>query len=339
MEQSAILLSKYQGCLFGLAIGDALGAPVEFMSLNEIKMRYGKTGVTDFQPWDSFNAGFYTDDTQMALATAIGCIRACHRWKNRGICNSMAVIHSRYLEWLKSQNNRFHRRRAGNTCITASQSGKMGTIDEKINDSKGSGGIMRVAPIGLVVSLDTAFVKGAECAAITHGHPSGYLSAGFLAQLIAYLINDMNLIDAIELSVEELRKYDGHQETMDKVKLAMELSKSDIHVEKGITKIGEGFTGEEALGISLYCALKFSNNYKNGVLAAVNHSGDSDTTGAITGAILGTMLGIESIPSRWAKNVEGAEKIKKIANDMFKYIVKNQDIRYRSAEYYEYPPY
>ena len=65
---------KYTGCLLGLAVGDALGAAVEFMSLEQIKDTYGDSGIQDFDKWGDFDAGSYTDDTQMAIATALGLI-------------------------------------------------------------------------------------------------------------------------------------------------------------------------------------------------------------------------------------------------------------------------
>ena len=98
------MINKYQGCLLGLAIGDALGAPVEFLKLQEIKKRYGKDGITDFHEWGGFKPGSYTDDTQMSLATAVGCIRAYQRWRDRGICHSTSVVYRCYLDWLESQN-------------------------------------------------------------------------------------------------------------------------------------------------------------------------------------------------------------------------------------------
>ena len=84
------MIRKYQGCLLGLAIGDALGAPVEFLSLPEIKKQYGKDGITDFHALGGFQPEFYTDDTQMSLATAVGCLRACQNWhdkKQEGVYN------------------------------------------------------------------------------------------------------------------------------------------------------------------------------------------------------------------------------------------------------------
>jgi len=326
------ILNKYQGCLFGIAIGDALGAPVEFLTLQEIKEIYGKNGITDFQKRGSLKAGSYTDDTQMSLATATGCIRAYQRFKDRGICSYVGVVYQQYLEWLKSQDDPDKRRGPGYTCLSALRSGKIGTIEKKINNSKGCGGVMRTAPTGLAFPPYQAFEKGAEFAAITHGHPSGYLSAGFLSAVISNIIQGTTIREAINLSTEQLLKYQGYEETLNKIELAVDLSLSKKSVEESIETIGEGWVGEEAIAIALYCSLKFPSDFKKGVLASLNHSGDSDSTGSITGAILGTSLGIESIPTCWIENVEDSIKIKKIATDMFRIFKKGEELSFE-----EYP--
>jgi len=311
------MIAKYEGCLLGLAIGDALGAPVEFLTLDGIKMLYGKNGVTDFHDWNGFPIGSYTDDTQMALATAQGCLNAYERWENRGICNVTFQIYKCYLEWLEFQSNPKEVRGPGNTCIKALQSGKMGTLENRINDRKGCGGVMRTAPIGLTFPPDKAFQQGAECAAITHGHPSGYLSAGFLSEMISLIIDGKTLDESIDLSIKQLIKYEGYEETLDKVKQACELANTKKSVINSIQEIGGGWVGEEALAISIYCSLKFSDNWEKGVLASVNHSGDSDSTGAITGAILGALIGIKGIPEKLVRDVENCYWIKKLAIEMF----------------------
>ncbi len=326
------MISKYHGCLLGLAIGDALGAPVEFMSLQEIKGRYGKDGISDFGKWGGFGAGSYTDDTQMSLATAVGCIRACQRFNVRGICHSASVIYRRYLEWFESQNDPYQRRAPGNTCLSALKSGNMGTTRKKINNSKGCGGVMRIAPVGLAFRPDIVFRQGVGCAAITHGHPSGYLPAGFLAEMICHLMGGSSLVEATDLSTRKLARRVRCSETLNRINLARKLSNGSRSVEESIQTIGQGWVGEEALAISLYCALKFSDDWEKGTLAAVNHSGDSDSTGSITGAILGTLLGIESIPSRWVHNVEESDRIRKIATDMFKIFRNREELSFE-----EYP--
>ena len=310
--------NRYKGCLFGLAVGDALGAPVEFMGLQQIKKRYGEQGIKDFDRWGRFPAGFYTDDTQMSLATAAGCIYVKQRKSEKGLFQPVSAVYKSYLDWLQTQSDPEQVRAPGNTCLSALRSGRIGTVKKRINNNKGCGGVMRTAPAGLAYPPGRAFEEGIAFAAITHGHPSGYLPAGVLAEIIAQLIRGKPLMDALDLSIIPLLKYDGHRETLEGLDLARKLAASSVDTEECIRQIGEGWVGEEALAISIYCALKFSDDWSGGTLAAVNHSGDSDSTGSITGAILGTMLGVEAIPERWIRQVENAGGIEKIGMDMLR---------------------
>jgi ADP-ribosyl-[dinitrogen reductase] hydrolase len=83
-----------------------------------------------------------------------------------------------------------------------------------------------------------------------------------------------------------------------------------------VEQLGQGWTGHEALAISLFCALK-STSFSDGVLLAVNHGGDSDSTGSITGNILGLVLGLEEIPARWQARLELREVIEKVATELW----------------------
>ena len=116
------------------------------------------------------------------------------------------------------------------------------------------------------VHFSLPFPEGAEYAAITHGHPSGYLTAGFLSGMVSYIIEGKTLAEAIDLCIEQLTRYDGYSETLEKIELAQKLSVSQKPPEESIHAIGEGWVGEEALAISLYCSLKFSDNFERGTL-------------------------------------------------------------------------
>ena len=197
---------KYTGCLLGGAVGDALGAPVEFMTAADIRAKYGSGGVTTYVEFPDGH-GEFTDDTQMTLFTAEAVLRTVHREVLRGISGAyLEIAYHSYLRWLSSQGitipndniinddfptlsgwlikeqGLFKQRAPGNTCLRALRSGAAGSIERPLNNSKGCGGIMRVAPLGLFFndSPEDAFKHGSDAAAITHGHPSGYLSAGFL---------------------------------------------------------------------------------------------------------------------------------------------------------------
>jgi ADP-ribosyl-[dinitrogen reductase] hydrolase len=325
--------SRFRGCLLGGAVGDALGAPVEFLSMPEIISRFGPDGIRDFASAYG-RVGAITDDTQMTLFTAEGVLRAAVRYENKGICDIPSVVHHSYLRWLKTQGERstsqiipvamdgwliglhslWNRRAPGGTCLF-SLGGTQHLGDIAQNDSKGCGGVMRVAPVGLVTGTDEAFELGSQVAALTHGHPSGSLSAGFLAYLIRRIVNGASLEDAMIAAKEVLTANQNHEEVLEALEAAEQYAASrDLNaLREG--RLGDGWIAEEALSIAVYCALLF-RNFEGSVVAAVNHAGDSDSTGAITGNICGALYGVESIPDRWVGQLELRSEITEIADDL-----------------------
>jgi len=171
---------------------------------------------------------------------------------------------------------------------------------------------MRIAPVGLI--LDDPFQTACEIAAITHGHPTGYLSSGFMAELIYKLRTGSNLLESIDVATDKLLEYPDHDETYNAIKKALILASDDDVSPETIERIGAGWIAEEALAISLFCAIK-AENYKEGVLMAVNHSGDSDSTGAITGNILGMIYGMDGIPDNWIEHLEVKNLISEMSKD------------------------
>jgi hypothetical protein len=96
------MIKKITGCLVGGAVGDALGAPIEFMGLSQIRSKFGPSGLTDYA--EAYGRkGAITDDTQMTLFTAEGVLRAYNRGMERGICNPPSVVHHAYIRWLLTQ--------------------------------------------------------------------------------------------------------------------------------------------------------------------------------------------------------------------------------------------
>ena len=342
MKPQPTKLSRFKGCLLGGAVGDALGAPVEFMSLAEIRRKFGPDGITGYSPAYG-RIGAITDDTQMTLWTVEGLLRYHCRGETRGIVPSMpGIVHRAYLRWLITQGassrdeafeyandkeypgwligvKALHSRRApGNTCLDALISPGMGTMERPKNDSKGCGGVMRVAPAGLYEPHPVrAFKIGCEVAAVTHGHPTGYLASGCLAALIADLVQGKGLRAAVDESLSLLPDEPRSQETAQCVSRALALfDKGADPIPETVEKIGRGWVAEEALAISIYCSLAYQDDFRKAVLLAVNHSGDSDSTGAITGNILGTLLGVNAIPPEWSEPLELRDEITTLAEDL-----------------------
>jgi ADP-ribosyl-[dinitrogen reductase] hydrolase len=323
--------SQYRGCLLGGAIGDALGAAIEFDDLQTIRAKHGPNGLTDYS--EAYGGlGKITDDTQMLLFVAEGLVKA----QEAGCGDDIECIRKQgylaLLRWLQTQFDRwkdafssrpgllahkelYSRRAPGNTCMSSLRIAKPRSIADPINFSKGCGGIMRIAPVGLM-EFDDPFIVGAELAALSHGHPAGYLSAGFMAQLIHQLVQGDDLRPAIEFCLDRLHREPDHQETTDAVMKAMDLAKSaEGGTPEDVETLGGGWVGEEALSISLCCAL-MAKDFEHGVLLAVNHGGDSDSTGSITGNMLGLIYGDDGISPRWKGQLELHHLIEQIATDL-----------------------
>lgn len=337
---------KFSGCLIGGALGDALGYPIEFLEFNQIKLKYGKTGLEELVFDKETDKALISDDTQMTLFTASGLIWAKHRIYHRGIGNYVARgLYPSYMRWLYTQDGVMRRpelmkeqafekkdvpllmevhelfrcRAPGNTCISALKSGKCGSVDDYINNSKGCGGVMRVAPVGLFLhdrDIERVNWVGADAAAITHGHPTGFITAGLFATIIARLVNGEALRTAVTNSFTQLHIWKDFEETEEKIKLALDLADSDIPAEEAIQEIGQGWIAEEALAIALYCALKEEDPVK-ALLLSVNHDGDSDSTGAICGNTLGAIHGIKAFPKDWIDNLELSDFIIEMADRLY----------------------
>lgn len=326
-------------------MGDALGAPVEFLDLDEIVRAYGEQGIRDYAPAYG-KLGAITDDTQMTLFTAEAVLSAhlagALQSQEPDFFRAAAASYSRWLmtqensrlisfgtqkaSWLLQQKKLFSRRAPGTTCLSALQASR-GRVTRATNDSKGCGGVMRIAPLGMYFAhslgrernrdrvLSNVFAIGRDLAAITHGHPSGFLSAGALAVMVSLVLGGISLTDAIQAAKDALRQHPSHKETLDAIEKAESLAKSRPSERSALRELGKGFVAEEALAMGLYCAVG-AKNLEDGIILAVNHSGDSDSTGTITGNLLGAAAGVEAIPERWLAHLELRSTIEAIADDL-----------------------
>ncbi len=341
-------IDTIKGCLFGGAIGDALGYAVEFSNIEQIREQYGSTGIQSLQLVDG--KALISDDTQMTLFTANGILTGMTREHLTGERRPMLrYLHCAYMDWHRTQrlvprgeagavnswiyhDKRMHSVRApGGTCLRSLASGVMGTIEHPINTSKGCGGVMRVSPIALYFdpahySIHDIDMLGARSAALTHGHPLGFISAAALVHMInsiAYgdFTGDDALYAVVEDCIQALSDTFGEYEKTAKLQAlltnAIELSRQNIADTSAIATLGEGWIAEEALAIAVYCSLKYHNAFEKALIASVNHSGDSDSTGAITGSILGAYLGYDSIPNSMVDDLELFDVIREIAEDLY----------------------
>ena len=240
--------SRLIGCLLGGAIGDAMGYPVEFMRYADIARYFGGAGVRDLSA-----STLVSDDTQMTLFTAEGLLNA-----NRLNKPPVKSVYRSYLRWYYTQSKSkmpgakyeggllnepklFATRAPGSTCLSSLSSGKMGTLADPINHSRGCGGVMRVAPCAV---FPQPFDLGCRVAAITHGHPGGYISAGALAELLQKLYYGQSLPDAVDDLIVELDEIENAESTRDALQHAVELEAEGRPCAPTIKELGEGWVGE-----------------------------------------------------------------------------------------------
>lgn len=362
------LQDKIRGSLVGGAIGDALGYPVEFLSRQNIMRQYGSNGIRRFQDFDRNGKAVVSDDTQMTLFTANGLLLGVTRICIRGMLGAglKDYVAYAYQDWLQTQTgvddyNAYHycwirdiaelnfRRAPGNTCLSALQSLKC--EQPVVNDSKGCGGVMRIAPVGLMAAADEQVIVknwrgeeiprhiwsvkevvrlGGDCAEITHKHPLGYLPAAFFAGLVYYIVmHDRPITCSVfdhflgavyadikkEYTTErEIKSLDELWTLIEKATdMAREIDQSD---EIAISQLGEGWTGDEALAIAIYCVMKHMDSFEEAIAAAVNHNGDSDSTGAICGNLFGAIIGYEALPTHFTRQLELEDLIIDLADDI-----------------------
>ena len=337
-------MNKILGCLIGGAAGDALGYAIEFDKENTIFSRYGASGITEYSLVDG--KAIVSDDTQMTLFTAEGIHLAADPMNYTDYINGMFDAYQEWLHtqtsgrkgrkknlWLTDIRELNERRAPGITCLNALESGVFGNIYEPINNSKGCGGVMRVAPIGLYYSPDEIDwqeidLRGAQAAALTHGHPLGYISAAGLVHIVnlAMYRPKMSILQIMQDMIEKVPALFMDTNPADSVVFKRLMQKAvDLATDHDIIddldaihQLGEGWIGEEALAIAVYCALKHADSFDAAIIASVNHNGDSDSTGAITGNILGAYLGMDAIPAKYTEKLELIDVIKKVAANLAK---------------------
>ncbi len=340
-------IDKFRGCLIGGAAGDALGYAVEFMSEKNITSKYGVDGISEY---DLVNGkALISDDTQMTLFTANGLIQGTTRGMMRGIMGEYTgYIWIMYQCWYRTQTEKYpieidkhkyqyswllnvpelyNQRAPGNTCLSAIENEIEGTIGHPINNSKGCGGVMRVAPIGIYfsgkrITYDEVDMISAATAALTHGHELGYIPAATLAHILRRINEEsscslkdavMEAIDNTNKLFKNAKEIEYYTNLMNK---AIKLAYSDTPDIEAIHQLGEGWVAEETLAIAVFCALRYDKDFDKAIRCSVNHNGDSDSTGAVTGNILGAYIGYEAIPQKYKDNLELLDVILSIADDL-----------------------
>lgn len=323
-------LGRFRGAILGLAVGDALGHPTEFISnLGSIRARWPPYGVTGFEAAGRHAPGTFTDDTQMAVAVA----RALCRVGQYDLNTVMTVMGVEFVAWASSPENN---RAPGGTCLAGCRNLARGVPwrEAGVRGSKGSGAAMRAAPVGLYHArhLDALVRVSAAQSALTHAHPTGVASGvaaaaavahalragsmegvfGFVRACLARLTPEMLLDVGCDAGMVSALGVGEMSSAIDRAEAAVDQESDDV-----CALLGGAWIGEEAVGAALWCVLKSGGDFSATVLRAANSSGDSDSIACIAGAIAGAVGGVDAIPPVWRGQVEKGPALDALATALY----------------------
>lgn len=326
-------MRRASGCLFGLAFGDALGAPTEFLAVEAILARFPPNGPE--QP--EGDPARVTDDTQMMLAVGEALMQSSRPYTPETLERRLRQT---FVAWLRSPENN---RAPGMTCLRACERLEKGVPwqEATVVSSKGCGANMRVAPVGLLPAGKSGLPAASRAAiaqfqaAMTHGHPTALAAADLTAQAIAALVTGC----APAQLPSHLRAYAQEQRTtyyadwLGPLWQRAGLSSPEEFIARGWDEClgvldrleralqqpdrasdpclatGEGWVAEEALATGLLCFLLFPDEPQAAIGRAAVTSGDSDSIACLTGAFAGAYHGFAAWPKEWVRRIEYAGRL------------------------------
>ncbi|MFB9179148.1 ADP-ribosylglycohydrolase family protein [Dactylosporangium sucinum] len=329
------MVSKVRGAVFGLAFGDALGYPTEFLPYDAIVRQHGPRG-----PRELPSRALVTDDTQMTLAVADGLVGALEE-PPLSAERLEPLIRKEFLDWWRSPDNN---RAPGNTCMAACASMAAGKPwwEATIAGSKGCGANMRVAPMGIVPGLSDDERAGAAQlqAALTHGHPTGLAASELSAFAVRWLLDGMAVAELPEalrqrcLSQRQVyrgewlgdhlwrqpmaespeafiaRGWDECRAALDGLEDAVRYVGPDADP---CAAGGAGWVAEEALATALFCVLVFPDDPVGAIARGAASSGDSDSIASLAGGFAGAVHGAEAWPAEWFERIEYSDHLDRLA--------------------------
>ncbi len=273
---NALLLDRALGAFLGLAVGDALGATVEFMTAREIAAQYKVHNQIVGGGWLRLRPGRVTDDTEMALALGSAII-ASRGW-------NLAAIADSFVAWMRSRPIDI-----GNTCRRGiSQYIATGCLCAPVaEENAGNGAAMRHLPTVFASLGDESVLvqRSIEQAHITHNHPLSDAATATLASMTRRLLLDGPLAPCDQLAAELVARHAPFR-------FRPWPGRTTGYVVDTLQTVFDGF-------FNTHC-------FEDCLVRVVNRGGDADTTGALAGQLAGALYGVQGIPARWLNRLDPA---------------------------------
>lgn len=364
--------AKLKACIFGGALGDALGAPIEAMkNLDDIRKAYGADGITDFDyyksAWNnddhSEGIGAITDDTLMTACTLAASVMAkeaangneqdfrrlfpFHAWQTYlhwGARQKLGELISPYINkeiaLIDEAKPFLFGCGIGLNTVAALSQGRMGTLDapltydmeidgrKLVGPNKGCGGIMRAAPVPfLATDAMDAFHLARENAAITHGDEDAQTATAVIAYLIRKCMDTGSIAKALDHTKQGTEKC-----WTNAIAKAWHAACGTKHYDPLYMDALPAKLGYESafLAVPVFAQIIYAlhtaqephgnegDAFKQILICAVNHSGDSDSVGAVVGNAVGAAWGEGALPQDWMDKLQHRDDLDRLCNRFLK---------------------
>ncbi len=330
-----LTINRIRGVYWGLAIGDSLGMPVEFHSIEAIREIYGENGI--LKPEEN---AVWTDDTEMTIAVTDSLLRLGKVEQIKDLNEDIIgqTFAEEFINWLNHPGYS-----PGITTTNAVYFLKVnGAKKWKLsgtNDSKGCGTVMRAAPLGICfansLTPELPLINGPNHkllfnvskiqSEITHGHKTATVAALAGSYAVALAINRIypdKMINPIEKYCNYI--HPDFENAMQRLKTSLTKRKDGTFETdlEALTYIGQGWVGEEAFAMALYSAIQYPNDLKTCLRVSVNHDGDSDSVACIAGSILGAFHGMSIIPKDWIDCLAEKERMETFLSKVIEFVKK-----------------
>jgi ADP-ribosylglycohydrolase len=313
MNKIQLTQDTCKALLFGVALGDAMGVPVEFKNRETIR----KSPVIDISGYGSYNLppGTFSDDSSLTFCLAEALISGY----------SLNTIAKNFIKWRYSNfwtatGNVFDIGISTQEAIDRLKSGVRPDIAGNFDVySNGNGSLMRIMPL-LVYTinkpLDERYERTKEVSSITHGHIRSVIACFYyleFAQCILQGIDKFETYNILQKRISDYLQFLKINQDEINVFNRLLIDQIDLLPETQISSTGYVLHTLEA---SIWCLLT-THNYREAVLKAVNLGEDTDTTGAVTGGLAGLLYGFENIPKDWLVKLARKNDIEDIAKRLY----------------------
>ena len=292
-----------------------------------------------------------------------------------GLMEQKDQLYSNRHTWLSALPELYARRAPGNTCLISIKEIMEGRTPQNDKKGCGGVMRVAPWPLFCAChevryGIEEIDVAGGELARLTHKHPLGWIPAILMTHIIYRIVKDggiegLDKISAVkhftaivnealqllpslvvennvsdvtwdqEKPIGEVFHNDVERQR-ELIERALTLAENELSDVDNISRLGEGWVGEETLAIAIYAVARHIDSFEDALIAAVNHDGDSDSTGAISGNIMGAIVGYDAIPDKFKKNLELHDVILAIADDLHQGCIISEDDEMNTPEKQEW---